>query len=283
MRLRGFIRSCIVFIGLLCAVFLVYFLVGAKSSVEVFKQYDSIKPGVTSSYSKSLQFLATYLISSGDDSIALEMGLSKDDIDSLKEPYTEEQDDGDEEENNGPVIGDSVLAASSAVAERFKKSGTPSYTKSGWTNPGGLFFNYSQRAGSYAPIEYDGKTVSTTHRDCSCYCSAMRYLLNMDSRFVHRTSSTFNDQLSNVTSEIRKFSDCRVGDVLWRSGHVAMVVKIDSEFVYVGDCGSGETSDHSQGTVGSDIDKTANQGYAYTFSINDSFSGNNKRFVKVLR
>ncbi len=283
MRLRGFIKSCLIFIGLLCAVFLVYFLVGAKSSVEIFKQYDSIRPDVVSNYSKSLQFLATYLITSGDDSLAVDIGLSKEDVEEITNPYRDPQEPPENPSGEPPNLDDDNLAASSAVAIQFKKDGTPVYKKDGWTNPGVPFFNYSQSAGSYGDIVFDGKTVRTSHRDCSCYCSAMRYLLDMDSRYVHRTSSGFKTQLNDVTSSIGTFGDCRVGDVLWRSGHVAMVVKMDSNLVYVGDCGSGETSDYSSGTVGSNIDKTANQGYAYTFSVTDSFTNNSKRFKKVLR
>lgn len=283
MRVRGFIKVCLFGIFGLGVVFLIYFLIGSKSSPEIYRQYESLKPNTSSSYTKTLQFLTSYVITTGDSKLAMTVGMTEEDIEYMKNPTAGEVGEILGSSPTSTVIEDDVLAMSAAVAERFKKTGQPNYKPSGWVNPGGLFFNYSQSNGMYQELSYNGKTVKTTHRDCSCYCSAMRYLLGMDSNYVHRNSSSFKSNVPDVTSTVHTFGDCRVGDVLWKNGHVAMIVKVDSSKVYVGDCGSGETSDHGSGTIGHNIDNTAAQGYSYTFSVNDSFSGNSKGFERVLR
>lgn len=269
-------------IAIMCIIASVYFLSGAKNSSEIYRQYSQLSSGVSSNISKAQQFLATYTITTGDDSLAISAGLTKEDIDYIRNPNL-----GDPDVVGGsPSVGstgDSVLDASMAVASKFKKTGVPKFKPSGWTNPNTLYYNYSQSGGMYEPAEYGGLSQQSTHRDCSCYCSVMRYFLKMDSRYTHRTSGVFASQLDDVTSQVNTFGDCRVGDVLYRKGHVAMIVKIDDTTVYVGDCGSGLTSDFSSGTLGSSIDKTAEQGYAYTFNVTDSFAGNKKSFTKVLR
>ena len=59
---------------------LVYFMIGMGNSTDIFRQYDSIKPDSSSSYSKSLQFLTSYTLGTGDTSLAFNYGLTEEDI-----------------------------------------------------------------------------------------------------------------------------------------------------------------------------------------------------------
>lgn len=81
MSFRSVLKPVLVSVGILLVAFFIYFLSGAKGSTQVYRQYEQVKPDTASNMSKSLQFLASYTISTGDDSLAINVGLSKDDID----------------------------------------------------------------------------------------------------------------------------------------------------------------------------------------------------------
>lgn len=284
--MKKFTKPALYLILIMCIIALFYFLAGSGNSVEIFKQYDSLKSSSSSNFEKAREFLISYTIATGDDSLALEFGLTKEDV------YQTGGSGGDGGDSGSggsgppdpppPPTGDKGIDASKAVASLFVKTGKPNYPI-GSPSRSDYFLNYSQSSGMPKDLDYEGKKVRTSHRDCSCYCSAMRYLLGMDSTYVHRNSGAFSSQLNDVTASISKMGDLRMGDILYRSGHVAMVVKVDGSTIYVGDFGSASTSDYSSGTVGKNGDNTANNGFAYTFNAGDRFQGNNKSFVKVLR
>lgn len=125
-------------------------------------------------------------------------------------------------------------------------------------------FEYTQKGGTWiSDITFNGRTVlnnSSSHCDCSCFASLFLYLSGISSQYVHRNSSTFESSYSSKLSCVN-FSDTQVGDVLWVSGHVAVVVHKDGTNTYVGDCGSTEK-----------IKRCANDGYAYVYANTDKIT-----------
>ena len=122
-------------------------------------------------------------------------------------------------------------------------------------------FEYTQTGGTWtSDITFNGRTVANTtssHCDCSCFASLFLYLSGTSQQYVHRTSATFDSSYANVLS-CTNFSDTQVGDVLWVSGHVGIVVHKDGTNTYVGDCGSTEK-----------IKRCAADGYAYVYANTD--------------
>lgn len=250
--LKRLVKPMIIFIALLCLAFLVYFLSGSSHSADVFKVYSSISSTGNTNIPKATRFLSSYILSSGDNGILLRMGMDEDDVDYLTlDPDI--VDTGIGGGGNAPTSGDFTDCAK-AICLKF-------------TNSSGNY-DYSQNVGSNGSIDFNGLSVTTTHRDCSCLVSALRYLMGIDSNWVHRNSVTFSTMASTGATT---YGDVQVGDVLWRSNHVAMVVKIEGSTVYIADAGST-----------SNIQKTAENGYAYTAQTSEPLSAHNS-FVKVVR
>ena len=117
-------------------------------------------------------------------------------------------------------------------------------------------YDYSQSSGKSqwpGSITIGDKVVpndSYSRRDCSMFVSLMCYFMGADSTFICRNSAGFNCYPEVKTST---FEGAKVGDVIAGPGHVEIIVKIDSDNVYFGNCGSSKS-----------IQKTAEQGYSHT-------------------
>ena len=257
------VKPVVITLAALGLMALVYFLVGVSNSVAIYNTYASLRSDVNeSSYPKSLQFLISYTIGSGDTTLALNYGLTEEDIYGMQiVDLGDVGETGDiaSEWNDSMRTGDDFIDAARAIAAKF-------------TDTSGSY-HYSQLSGSSGTIEFNGLSHSTSHRDCSCFCSAMRYFTGIESNFVHRSSSSFAG-LQNTGATT--YADVEPGDILVRTGHVAMVVKVEGDTVYIADCGSTNK-----------IQTTAQQGWAYTASRSQSIgsicSNNHDSFSLVVR
>lgn len=127
-------------------------------------------------------------------------------------------------------------------------------------------YKYNQTTQSVAlnwngsDITINGKTVlhnGSSHNDCSCFVSLMLYFSGADNEYKHRISNGFK---YNTLTDAEVFGDLQVGDVIHTvmKGHVAIVVKIDENYVYTGDCGStGTITDTAERGWGEKFAKTA--------------------------
>lgn len=234
----------------------VYLVIDYGNSDDMIERYDAVKPDSTSGFSKTLQFMQTYTRTTGDTSLALKLGIPEEDAETIANPNT----------GTGPgdtgSTGNNYMDAAKAIASTFK-SHDCTYKGSGHVNND---FEYSRGSGygecnpstSYTAWSYNGKQHTTSHRDCSCFVSSMLYALGYESAFVHRTSGNYGC-FTNIKANIKTCVDLKPGDILRKSGHVAMVVAVESNLVYVADCG--DTSN---------ITLTATNGYAYTYNTGSS-------------
>lgn len=272
---------------------LIFLAIGFGNAGDILKEYNNLRPNKSNGISRQLTFLTDYTMASGDLHLSEVVGIDEETMQQLMTDPTQLQDltSADNSNVNVPVDSTDLRPIAIAVASTFKKTGSATY---GVPNPGadGYFYNYSQSSGSYTSHAYNSLSCSSTHRDCSCFVSSMLYLGGFRSARTHFTSSTISGAGTDITSQINVLGDLQSGDILWKSGHVAMVVYNDGTNVYVGDFGSATSSDHSSGTVGENGDNTGNQGYAYMFSANQAWVAGNQpkvgstritKFTKVYR
>lgn len=247
-----------VFSFIIAATFIViciYLMIGSGSSMSILKSYDAVKPDSTSGFSKTLQFMIGYTRTTGDTSLALKIGIPEEDVETIVNPGSA---GGQGSTDNQGSTGNNYKDAAIAIATTFK-SHDCTYKGGGHVNNDyeysrGSSYGECNPSSAYIAWSYNGKQHTTAHRDCSCFVSSMLYALGYESVFIHRTSSNyacFND----VKATIGTCADLRPGDILRRSGHVAMVVSVESGVVYIADCGSTNR-----------IAQTANSGYAYTYN-----------------
>ena len=245
-----------VFSSIIAATFIVvciYLMIDSSSSVSILKSYDAVKPDSTSGFSKQLQFVESYTRVTQDTTLAQRLGVSEEDAEAMAQGNTTQGGTG----NQGNT-GNNYKDAAIAIASTFK-SHNCTYKGTGHVNNNyeysrGSSYGECNPSTSYTAWSYKGKQHATAHRDCSCFVSSMLYALGYESAFIHRTSSNYGC-FTDVKSTIGTCADLRPGDILRRSGHVAMVVSVESGVVYVADCGST-----------SHITQTANNGYAYTYN-----------------
>lgn len=252
-RLTKVLKVTLGLLGILMVIVLVYLLSGVGDVSKVYKIYSNVSVDTTQGHTSNQRFLRTYAQGTGDTQIFQTLGLGQEDIEHIINPIINPP---ASPPPGGGGTGDWTECAK-AVASTFKNSNGQ--------------FDYSQNAGSNSAISFNGRSCTTTHRDCSCLVSAIRCLMGVDSQWTHRTSSTFVVAL-NTQSNITTFADVKVGDVMWCSGHVGIVVKIDSDGkVYVADAGSTDA-----------IQTTATNGYKYVFNPTDAITTGN-HYTRVLR
>ena len=234
-------------------------------SSKILDVYSSLSGTSRSNIKRSSGFIASYTKVTGNTSLAIAAGYSTNDVEAMLEGYSSYAElEAVASSAVSSITGSSVSAAptsgdfmdcAKAICSKFVKSSGS--------------YDYSQDAGSISEIEFNGKSIKTTHRDCSCLVSALRYLEDIDSNWAHRTSAIFKTFSSTGATT---YGQVQVGDVLWREGHVAMIVKIEGDIVYIADAGSTDK-----------IKKTAENGYAYTKKTTDSIGSTPEAFSKVVR
>lgn len=247
---------------------LIFFKVGSENADGISESYNGlVQTSKDSTTSKKLVFLAQYALETGDLTIFQDVGLTN-----TEQEAQEIVDNNTNQNTNSPVTTvteDDKREIAKAIASQFKchdltkqtskHTAVGAYEYSWGFIEGSKSYVYCNPATSL-PIEVNGKTLTTLHRDCSCFSSAFIYLAGYTSNWVHYSSSAgWNG--NDVFSSLNTYGDLRVGDVLRKDGHVASVTAIIDETIYVGDCGSTEG-----------IEETAKNGYRYTYNANDKFN-----------
>jgi len=192
----------------------------------------------------------------------------------------------------GPVSDDDFRPQSMAVANTFKSTTYDSAQSGATADANGRYFNYCWGSGSYTFPVYGNISLgrNTNDRDCSCYVDAMLVLCGLRSSWYHFYSGNISG--AGTTVSITSMSELQPGDILRKSGHVAMVVYKDSQYIYVGDFGSASTTSGSHPSLGPNGDATAAQGWAYRYDINGTWvngsqpkveGGRNTSYTSVIR
>lgn len=272
-------------VGLITVIMLLYMVMGSSEYKGILSKYNTVgqvKQRGSGDGNKKLNFLTSYYSETGDLTLATAVKKNKGEDNMSQSGGSSDSSD----ENNSivdSVDGSDFREIAKAVAGEFKINGSYTYGTPNKDNAG-YFYNYSQNNGSKSAfLMLDGSSIKTTHRDCSCFVSMMLCQTKLKQKWVHYTSGTIANCGACVTNSINTIGDLKAGDILWRKSHVAMVVYNDGNLVYVGDFGSATTSNYSSGTVGSNGDKTAEQGYAYTINCSKPFAQNGKNFTEVYR
>ena len=66
----------------------VFLVIDYGNSDDMIERYDAVKPDSTSGFSKTLQFMQTYTRATGDTSLALKLGISEEDAETIANPNT---------------------------------------------------------------------------------------------------------------------------------------------------------------------------------------------------
>jgi hypothetical protein len=160
--------------------------------------------------------------------------------------------------SNVGISSTNLIELSKAVAENFH---VPAY-ETGSTSYDGEY-SYSGNSGNIKgwvadPLVINEKSAASggaTYRDCSTYVSLMLYFSGATSTYTHLNSSAIATTYQDKEKSASTFADVSVGDIMWTSGHVGMVVKIEGDTVYIGECGSSSA-----------IKQTAELGYRDSFN-----------------
>lgn len=251
----------------------VYLLIDVGSAKEIMVAYDDLKPENTSSYSKQLQFVESYTRNSGDTSLAIKMGLSAEDINSILSGGSTQA---------GSEYGDAIECAkhvATTFVNTWKMQGSIGEIYSVSDNP-------SRGPGT---IKFGGNEAKyIKHRDCSCLVNAISMLMNWVKDYEHRNTTTYYNWSGSNTSGMpstyklvyeldmankrntehvagKTMQDCDIGvgsifvyKTVGGEGHCAIVVKKEGEKLYFADGGGDEH-----------ITRTAQDGYSYTFNLSD--------------
>lgn len=267
----GWIVSILLF---MLAIFMLTDIGDAKS---IMTRYAELTPQNTSGLSKTLNFLRTYVDMTGDTKIAINMGIPEDEANKIIGGETETE-TGNETETEtttetetggGGTVGDGDLGAAKAIAATFKHWDHNSSNKrclhnctgydnwcysQGPSNRCGKGCKYCSLDGQIAAT-CNGKSVKAHRRDCSAFVTAYLFAVGVTADNMNRGSSHFVSGnvpgFTNTLSTDKTWGTCQLYDVIARHGHVAIVVKIDDNNVYLADAGSTDA-----------ISSTAANGYA---------------------
>ncbi len=235
-----FTKIILVFMVLLCGVIAMYLLVTSGDSTIV-ANYNSLAKRTIDSKA-AFNKAKHYVTISKDGTVTLNIGADSEE---------EAEEIADAVDGANPTItptGDKGIDVAKQVAVLFMKNGKSYYTMD--SNP---------RNGTA-----NGINVSPQRYDCSSYVSTYLAATGLVSPNYNSNSDGFHRNTKNITDSIKSAADLNVGDILWRSGHVAVISKIDGEKIYVADWGSAETGD----SIGKAGGNTFANGYAYTFDVN---------------
>ena len=273
-------KPVVIVAGLVTLFFLVItiwlMLPAGNSAVETIKIYSELTSKSNGTVDKKLMFVAAYVKATGDVTIAQRLGYSQQVIDEVLQPTDPGDADPDTEYTGGgdttvegTVTSDDITAIAKAVAEVYLVNGEGWYTHGGtnmaqgpnaWNGKGGRIddsINYVP----YGTVTYNGRNVAPYTnssgkylRCCNGLVSGVAYLAGA-SGFKDGWCYKSCADLGAMGTSLGNCSinDLKCGDILYFGGHVAIVVKVDSNNVYIADAGSP-----------GGILKTGTQGYAYT-------------------
>lgn len=202
-------------------------LPAGNSAVETIKIYSELTSKSNGTVDKKLMFVAAYVKATGDVTIAQRLGYSQQVIDEVLNPT----DPGDEDPSSTPV-GDLPPATeddwTSIVIElmrtwRVGELDDPYHNQENWT------------------ITYGGRTATGYYKQC---CSGVYAILQLTGKINSTGAGSWGVAACNTGGTsigIPTTEQLQCGDVIcWGSRHTAIVVKVDSNYVYILDCGNSE-------------------------------------------
>lgn len=217
-------------------------------------------------------FVENYYIGE-DGKVYYQLNLTENNV-TINGNETTEDDDSDSGGGGGSASTDinteTIIGLSKAVAENFHipyggkeysyigNVAVPTGSPKGWVSD---------------PLVINGKSADSggaLFRDCSTYCSLMRFYLGLDDKYVHRNSVglySLNDTGAKV------YGDMKPGDIIVSSGeHAEMCIANDGTDVLIGSCGSPDS-----------IERTATNGYSHKVSCGTSITTFRDGKGKVVR
>lgn len=250
------------------AVLAIYMVSDLGSSSEIMKMYGALKPDTVVGFNKKLEFVETYTRMTGDLTLALDKGFTEEDAQEILDGGTI-QDDTIEEDIELITDGTLLSVAQQIAQKMVTTPRSTSHVSRCDSSSSGV---YCQCTGSRIDnVNINGKEGCIYRRDCSAYTMAILYFGGVMPTNTNWNSTAQNDNLECVSTN-GTFRDAQVGDVLWKSGHVGIVVEIKDDKVYVADAGSTNS-----------IIKASETGYSYCFNIDDSVKEWRNTTVKILR
>ena len=252
---------------IMCLVIIVYVVINSGSASNFFESYHGLEKGTKSGIPKNLEFLVSYTMSTGDLTLMEKAGFTEEQAKAVYEGRTSAEDligsSDNQSDGSGPAPSPNVTVGNLAEVASIVAS---TFT----ITPNGTDYDYSQTGGGSKPYSYQGRSHTTGHRDCSCLVSGILHASGINSNWVHYDSRTIGNggAGSDITSSINTLADLKPGHILWRSGHVAIVVSVENGTCYIADAGT---------TDG--IKKTAENGYRYAYETTKTLGEIN--FTKV--
>lgn len=269
--MKNFIKFAIakyVLLTLLIGILIIalFMVVDFGSSKSIIDAYSDLRPDTINGFNKKLEFVETYTRLTGDINLALDKGYSQEDVDNILDGGTI-QDDIDDEE----LVSDgTMLSVAKQIAQKMVDTPrSTNHTSKCDKSESGV---YCQCTGSrIRNVTIDGKSGDVFRRDCSAYTMSILYFSGAMPTNADWYSGAQVENM-NCVSTNGTFRDAQVGDVLWKSGHVGIIVEIKDDKVYIADAGTT-----------SNIKKAAESGYTYCFNIDDSVKKWRNTTVKLLR
>lgn len=221
---------------------IIIFIANAGADVMLAK-YNNLTANKDSG-DKQLQFIQGYVSQTGSYDIIKNLGLATTDeeAEDLYNSMTGQADASTSEDASSVATGDET-----ELAKALALSCCSSNSNAGTAD-------YSQSSGAYREVTWNGVTDKMPRRDCSAFVSTFLRMSGKAGSGFLLDSSGFG----RFGSKVDVGATLQVGDVFQRNGHVAVVVKVDDTYAYVGDCGNDVS-----------IKGTAVDGYKYTFKVKD--------------
>lgn len=195
--------------------FTLFIIVSAVSSIgQDYDLYKSLSPDNMSQFKKT-NFITSYTYLTGDYSFAMSLGYEKSTIESLVNQQYGSQFNASSYGDARDVFTSYLLALKSQ----------------------GASMNYSQtQRYTNAEISINGKTIpaNTQYRlDCSSMSMACAYLMGLTSSpsSIKNDSRAIGPTCTSIPSGTT-YGDLPVGTILWRDGHVAIIIAVTNEYVY---------------------------------------------------
>lgn len=230
------------------AITIMYLLVDIGNAPKILNWYAGLSGDSTSSFTKKLQFLQEYTTTTGDLSVAKQMGYTDDDIAAWSPDTGNGGANG--EQAPLPTSGDSLLDFAKIICSSYLINGNAYYVSS---------TNDANWGVSYDTINVNGISIQPYKLSGGVYCRCCNglssALLRLSGKTQFRDGSNigymyigcndFWNKVGTVVPNVSTAGQLEVGDVLCvistkhgDIGHVETVVAKDNKYVYIASAGS---------------------------------------------
>lgn len=256
------LKVYLIVIGICLFMTLIYFLAGSKGSPEIWQQFSNLNPVTISNYNKTTQFLTSWIKSTGDTSLAVDLGYSEDDISGLLEPVYDGVEGAD-----GSATNPGTATGSDKDLRNYAKECCRLYIS--WKiGDDGKYYSTSKTKS----FTLNGLNI-TMHPCCAGLVSYVNICrLGTDAYHNDNAASWIKaNGFTNIMNDVKTCNDFEVGDVVVWDHHVEIIVFKDTGYVYVANAGSNNA-----------IEQTAEDGYYKKYKLSDSHEVETSRTGKTL-